>query len=34
MSDAVQLYRRLGFREIPPYSVIPIESALWFELLL
>jgi putative acetyltransferase len=32
MSDAVQLYRRLGFREISPYSVIPIESALWFEL--
>ncbi|HEY6302029.1 MAG TPA: GNAT family N-acetyltransferase [Terriglobales bacterium] len=34
MQDAIALYRRMGFREIPPYSVIPIESALWMELLL
>ena len=34
MKDAVALYRRLGFREIAPYSSIPIESALWMELLL
>jgi len=34
MKDAVVLYRRIGFREIAPYSSIPIESALWMELLL
>jgi putative acetyltransferase len=34
MQDAVALYRRLGFQEIAPYSSIPIESALWMELLL
>ena len=34
MKDAIALYRRLGFREIAPYSVIPIEDALWMELLL
>jgi putative acetyltransferase len=34
MKDAIALYRRIGFREIPPYSAIPIESALWMELLL
>jgi|SRR5271166_4152046 len=34
MRDAVALYRRMGFREIAPYSSIPIESALWMELLL
>jgi putative acetyltransferase len=34
MKDAIALYRRVGFREIPPYSAIPIESALWMELLL
>ncbi len=34
MKDAVALYRRMGFREIAPYSSIPIESALWMELLL
>jgi len=34
MQDAMALYRRMGFREIPPYSAIPIESALWMELLL
>ncbi len=32
MKDAVALYRRIGFREIAPYSSIPIESALWMEL--
>jgi putative acetyltransferase len=34
MQDAVALYRRLGFRKIPPYSSIPINGALWMELLL
>ncbi|MFZ0798581.1 MAG: GNAT family N-acetyltransferase [Terriglobales bacterium] len=34
MMDAVALYRRMGFREIAAYSSIPIESALWMELLL
>jgi ribosomal protein S18 acetylase RimI-like enzyme len=34
MKDAVALYRRMGFREIAPYSSVPIESALWMELLL
>jgi putative acetyltransferase len=34
MRDAVELYRRLGFQEIVPYSAIPIESALWMELAL
>ena len=34
MKDAIALYRRMGFEEIAPYSVIPIEDALWMELLL
>ena len=34
MKDAIALYRRIGFREIAPYSTIPIETALWMELLL
>ncbi len=34
MKDAVALYRRIGFKKIPPYSAVPIESALWMELLL
>jgi putative acetyltransferase len=34
MKDAVALYRRMGFQEIKPYSAVPIESALWMELLL
>ena len=34
MKDAVALYRRMGFREIAPYSSIPIDSALWMELVL
>ncbi|MGA2353209.1 MAG: GNAT family N-acetyltransferase [Terriglobales bacterium] len=34
MQDAIALYRKMGFREIPPYTNIPIEGALWMELLL
>jgi ribosomal protein S18 acetylase RimI-like enzyme len=34
MQDAIALYRRVGFKEIAPYSKIPIESALWMELVL
>jgi ribosomal protein S18 acetylase RimI-like enzyme len=34
MKDAIALYRRMGFKEIAPYSTIPIETALWMELLL
>jgi putative acetyltransferase len=34
MQDAIALYRKVGFGEIPPYTNIPIESALWMELLL
>jgi putative acetyltransferase len=34
MGDAIALYRTMGFKEIAPYSAIPIESALWMELLL
>ena len=34
MKDAVALYRRMGFKEIAPYSKVPIESALWMELVL
>ncbi len=34
MKDAIALYRTMGFVEIAPYSSIPIESALWMELLL
>jgi ribosomal protein S18 acetylase RimI-like enzyme len=34
MKDAVALYRRMGFVEIAPYSAIPVERALWMELLL
>jgi putative acetyltransferase len=32
MQDAIALYRKLGFREIPRYTNIPIEGALWMEL--
>jgi putative acetyltransferase len=32
MKDAIALYRRIGFKEIAPYSSIPIGSALWMEL--
>jgi GNAT superfamily N-acetyltransferase len=34
MRHAIALYRRMGFEEIAPYSNIPIESALWMELVL
>jgi putative acetyltransferase len=34
MKDAVALYRRMGFQEIAPYSAVPVESALWMELVL
>jgi putative acetyltransferase len=32
MQDAIELYRRIGFREIPPYRSNPIEGALYMEL--
>lgn len=32
MKDAVAMYRRLGFREIPPYCKNPIAGALYMEL--
>jgi putative acetyltransferase len=32
MKDAVATYRRLGFKEIPPYRVNPIAGALYMEL--
>lgn len=31
MKDAVGMYRRLGFREIPPYRKNPIAGALYME---
>jgi len=34
MQDAVELYRRMGFKEISPYRENPIEGALYMELLL
>lgn len=34
MPDAIELYRKMGFREIPPYRANPIEGALYMELLL
>ncbi len=34
MQDAIALYRKMGFQEIAPYSSIPVESALWLELVL
>ena len=34
MKDAVALYRRIGFKEIAAYSGVPIDRALWMELLL
>jgi len=32
MKDAVAMYRKLGFREIPPYCKNPIAGALYMEL--
>lgn len=32
MSEAITLYRSLGFKKIPPYTYNPIENALYFEL--
>jgi ribosomal protein S18 acetylase RimI-like enzyme len=32
MKDAVALYRKIGFREIPPYCQNPIAGALYMEL--
>lgn len=34
MKDAVAMYRRLGFREIPPYCTNPMEGTLYMELAL
>lgn len=34
MKDAIEFYRRTGFREIPPCRSNPIEGALYMELLL
>jgi putative acetyltransferase len=34
MQDAIELYRRIGFREIPPYRANSIEGALYMELVL
>lgn len=34
MRDAVALYRKIGFREIPPYCANPFEGALYMELTL
>jgi ribosomal protein S18 acetylase RimI-like enzyme len=32
MQTAIGLYRRLGFREIPAYTVNPVPGALFLEL--
>ncbi len=32
MKDAVEMYRKLGFREIAPYRTNPIAGALYMEL--
>ena len=34
MQDAIELYRRMGFKEIAPYRENPIAGALYMELLL
>jgi GNAT superfamily N-acetyltransferase len=32
MKDAVEMYRKLGFREIAPYRPNPIKGAMYMEL--
>ena len=32
MRDAVEMYRKLGFREIAPYRPNPIAGAMYMEL--
>jgi ribosomal protein S18 acetylase RimI-like enzyme len=32
MKDAVGMYRKLGFKEIAPYRVNPMEGTLYMEL--
>ena len=32
MKDAVEMYRKLGFKEIAPYCANPIAGALYMEL--
>ena len=32
MKDAVEMYRRMGFKEIPPYRENPIAGAMYMEL--
>jgi len=32
MKDAVEMYRKLGFREIAPYRPNPIAGAMYMEL--
>jgi ribosomal protein S18 acetylase RimI-like enzyme len=32
MTDAIRLYRSLGFKEIEPYYHNPVEGALFMEL--
>jgi hypothetical protein len=32
METALQLYRRLGFREIAPYTANPVKGAVFLEL--
>jgi putative acetyltransferase len=34
MKDAVAMYRRVGFKEVPPYCNNPLAGALYMELLL
>jgi ribosomal protein S18 acetylase RimI-like enzyme len=34
MGAAIQLYRSLGFSEIPAYYSSPIQSTIYFELVL
>ena len=34
MKDAVAMYRKIGFREIPPYRTNPMPGTLYMELLL